>query len=285
MVRTFKLIAYDRESNLALNEILLPSVTSPSGLGFKQKVTVQETDTVDYVVRQVVQKKDIKLTVNFLPPDGYQKAEGFQSWLGTYLSLETYKVVLEYSNGINNRLVDVYIADYELIAQEAGVVGVQLTIKPLTPNYLKGQTTIHVTTSQYAKTYPYTYPYRYGGGALSGNKIQNDFIAPIPLCVKLTGRIVNPEVSLLDESGDEYMTIRFTGITLAAGCSLVVDGINQRIYHQDANGNTTDYFNEIDKDESTFLMAKPGTTTISTNLDSTEESNPNVEITYVQYVV
>lgn len=284
MSRIFKLTAYDKEQNIALSEIELPHVTSPSGIGFKQKVTVQETDTVDYVVRQVIQKKDIKLTVNFVPPDGYEKAESFQNWLGTYLSLKTYKIVLEYSNGINNRLVDVYISDYELIAQEAGIVGVQLTIKPLTPNYITGRTTINIHASQYNKTYPYSYPYRYGGGALSGNKIQNNFIASIPLCVTLRGKIVNPEVSLLS-NGSVYAKIRFTGLTLAEGATLVIDGINQRITHTTSGGVSTDYFNEIDKDCDTFLMAKPGETTISANLDSTEESNPNVEVSYVQYVV
>lgn len=284
MIRTFRLTAYDRDTNLALDGIDLPNVTSPSGIGFKQKVTVQETDTVDYVVRQVVQKKDIKLTVNFVPPDGYEKAESFQNWLGAYLSLETYKLVLEYSNGINNRLVDVYISDYELIPQSAGVVGVNLTIKPLTPNYIQGRTVIHIHASQYNKTYPYSYPYRYGGGALSCNKIENRFIASIPLCVILKGRIVNPEVSLI-QNGSVYAKIKFSNLTLAEGAKLVVDGINQRITHITANGETTDYFNEIDKDNDTFLMAKPGETTISANLDSTEESNPNVEVSYVQYVV
>lgn len=284
MVRTFKLIAYDKDTNAALDEILLPNVTSPSGIGFKQKVTVQETDTIDYVVRQVVQKKDIKLTVNFIPPDGYEKAESFQNWLGNYLSLDIYKLVLEYSNGMNNRLVDIYISDYELIAQAAGVVGVNLTIKPLSPNYITGRTIINIHASQYNKTYPYSYPYRYGGGALSGNSINNRFIAAIPLCVTLRGRIVNPEVSLIS-NGSVYAKIKFSGLTLAAGATLVIDGINQRIIHTTAGGVSTDYFNEIDKDNDTFLMAKPGESTISANLDSTEESNPNVEISYVQYVV
>jgi len=285
MVRSFKLIAYNRDTDSNIDEYILPSVTSPSGIGFKQKVTVQETDTVDYVVRQVVQKKDIKLTVNFVPPDGYEKAEVFQNWLGQYLSLETYKLVLEYSNGLNNRLVDVYIADYELIPQEAGVVGVQLTLKPLTPNYLRGRQTINIIASRFNKTYPYSYPYRYGGGSLSGNEINNGFIAGIPLCITLHGRIVNPEVSLCDSDGNAYMTIRFSGLTLAAGSQLVIDGINQRIYHIASNGTVTDYFNEIDKDESTFLIARPGISQIQANLDSSEESNPYIEISYIQYVV
>ena len=286
MARQFVLTAYEKESNRALDNYELPKVTGPSGFGFKQKVTVQETDTIDYVVKQVVQKKDIKLTVNFVAPDGYRKAEHFQNWLGRYLSLDAYRMVLKYSNGINDRLVDVYIADYEIIAQEAGVVGVQLTIKPLSPNYLQGRTIINIVANQYNKTYPYSYPYRYGGGALSGNKITNDFIASIPLCITLRGKIVNPEVTLtLDGEDTPYATIRFTGLTLAAGATLIVDGINQRIiYYSSDSAEGVDYFNEIDKDEDTFLMAKPGVTEISANLDSSEESHPNVEVSFVQYM-
>ena len=286
MVRKFTLTAYDKNSNKALDTFDLPKVTGPSGFGFKQKVTVQETDTIDYVVKQVVQKKDIKLTVNFVSTEAYREAENFQNWLGRYLSLDTYKLVLRYSNGINDRLVDVYVQDYEIIAQEAGVVGVQLTIKPLSPNYLQGRTIINIVANQYNKTYPYSYPYRYGGGSLSGNKITNDFIASIPLCVTLRGRIVNPEVTLtIDGEVTPYATIRFTGLTLAAGATLVIDGINQRIiYYASDSAEGVDYFNEIDKDEDTFLMAKPGVTESSANLDSTEESHPNVEVSFVQYM-
>lgn len=286
MVRLFKLTAYDKVSNKALDEFDLPNVTSPSGFGFKQKVTVQETDTVDYVVKQVIQKKDIKLIVNFTYPDAYRKAEGFQNWLGSYLSLSTYKMVLQYSNGINERLVDVYVADYEIIAQEAGVVGVSLTIKPLSPNYLKGRTVIHITPNQYNKTYPYSYPYRYGGGTLSGNTITNDFIAPVPLCVVLHGKIVNPEVSLKLEGEDTpYATVRFTGLTLSGGARLVIDGINQRItYYASESAEGVDYFNEIDKDADTFLMAKSGVSQIIANLDSSQEPIPNVEISFVKYM-
>jgi len=286
MIREFSLTAYDRSSNKALSEFKLPRVTGPSGFGFSQKVTVQETDAIDYVVKQVIQKKDIKLTVNFVTVDAYKEAENFQAWLGRYLSLSTYKMTLRYTNGINDRLVDVYIADYEIIAQDAGVVGVQLLIKPLTPNYQMGRTQINISASQYNKTYPYSYPYRYGGGSLTDNKIQNDFIAAIPLCVTLKGRIVNPQVSLTREGEvTPYAIIRFTGLTLADGARLVIDGINQRItYYANENAEGQDYFNVIDKDTDTFLMCLPGVSEINANLDAAEESHPCCEITYVQYL-
>lgn len=287
MQRKFKLIAYLKQTDTEIDSVDLGFVTSPSGFGFKQKVTTQETDTIDYVVKQVVAKKPIKLDVNFFEPDSYVGAETFQNWLGKYLNLEYYKLTLQYSNGLNERLVDVYISDYDPKAKEAGVVTVSLTIQPLTPNYLRGRQSITITTSDSNKEYPYTYPYKYGGGSLQNNKLTNDFIAPIPLCVTLRGEIVNPEVSLLDENGDAYATIKFSGLTLEAGKKLVVDGINQRITFYESEDDETgiDYFNEIDKSYDTFLLLRPGTSEITANLEQTEASSPSIEVSYVKYMV
>ena len=48
MPRSFVLQAYDANLEL-LSEYPLELVTSPSGLGFQQKITRVETDTLDYI--------------------------------------------------------------------------------------------------------------------------------------------------------------------------------------------------------------------------------------------
>lgn len=287
MKRQFKLIAHRRIDSVVAGEFALDRVTSPTGFGFSQKVIVQETDTVDYVVSQVMKKKPIKLQVSFVQPNAYEQAEAFQAWLGAFIDLKNYRMVLQYTHGYSERQVDVFIDDYELIALEGRVVSVQLTIQPLSPSYLPVTQTITIVNSTENKSYPYTYPYSYGGGQLEGNEIQNTFIAALPLVVTFRGKIVNPECSLQDESGTVYTTIKFTGMTLQAGQRIIVDGINQRITFFATEGATTgtDYFNEIDKTEDTFLRLKPGISTVIANLDAAEVSNPSVEITYVQYVV
>lgn len=287
MRRNFKLIAYLRITDSLVDEFNLDRVTSPSGIGFKQKVTVQETETVDYVVSQVIKKKSIKLQVSFIEPEAYAQAESFQLWLGKYLDLAKYRLTLQYDNGLNERIVDVYIEDYELINLEARVVSIQLTLQPLTPNYLPTRTIVTIVNSTTNKEYPYSYPYQYGGGTLEGNSINNQFIAAVPTIVTFRGKIVDPECSLIDENNNAYTTVKFTGMTLLAGQKLVVDGINQRITFfatEDATEGV-DYFNEIDKTEDTFLRVKPGVSTVAVNLDAEEESNPSAEISYVQYIV
>jgi len=287
MIRSFKLLAYSKATDKLLSEYQMDRVTQVSGLGFKQKVTVQETDTVDYVVKQIMEKKLVKLQVHFIEPQSYAQAEAFQNWLGAYVNLNKFKLTLQYTNGLHERLVDVYISDYELISLEANVTSVQLSVKPLTPNYLRNRKIVTISNSDSNKKYPYTYPYKYGGGSFSDNVIKNDFIANIPLSVTFRGKIVNPEMSLTDSDGNIYATIKFRGITLQAGQKLVVDGINQRItlYSSEDAVSGTDYFNEIDKTTDTFLMAIPGVSNIIANLDGTEPTNPSVEVSYVQYVI
>lgn len=287
MRRQFRLIAYSKATNEQVSEYLLQRVTQPKGLGFKQKIVVQETDTVDYVVKQSIEKKTIKLQVHFLGPEGYAQADAFIQWLGTYINIKLFKLALQYTSGYSDRFVDVYIQDYELGTQEAGDTPVDLQIKPLSPSYVKSNKLVTISNSSSNKQYPYTYPYTYGGGTLTDGVIVNNFIASVPLRVTLRGRIVNPTVSLEDEDGNTYATIRFNGMTLAAGQKLVVDGINQRItlYTSENATEGIDYFNEIDKTLDTFLMAKPGVSAVVANLDQNEASHPSVEVSYIEYIV
>lgn len=285
MKRTFSLQIYNRERAI-LDQYVLLKVTSVSGLGFKQKVTVQESDTVDYVIKQIIAKKTIKLQVHFTEPNSITQAEAFQIWLGTYINLSTYKTALKYSNGISDRLVDVYVEDYELLGLEGGVTTVQLSLKPLSPSYVGASQIVLITETTATKKYPYSYPYAYGGGQFNDNELNNSFIAPIPLVIIFRGKIVNPECSLEDENEVAYSTIRFAGMTLNSGQKLVVDAINQKItFYSSDVAEGVDYFNEIDKTADTFLWAKPGKSYIVPNLDQSEPSHPSLEVTYIQYLV
>ena len=280
--RIFTLEAYDLLMN-KLSTFILEKVTSVSGIGFKQKVTIQETDTVDYVIHHSMEKKANKLQVHFWGSDCYSQARAFLDWIASYVDLSSYKMVLKYNEGTSDKWIDTYIQEYELIGMEAGVASVQLTIKPLSPPYTSLTKTILITSSKDSKTYPYGYPYAYGGGSYGSNDLVNSYIHAIPLCVTLYGKIANPQVSLFDEAGNCYATVKFTGVTLQAGHKIIVDGINYKITYVNADGEELDYFNYIDKTSDTFLFAKKGTSKIVPNLDSSEESSPYVEITYIQY--
>jgi len=58
MPRSFVLQAYDANLEL-LSEYPLELVTSPSGLGFQQKITRVETDTLDYITHQKMKENTV----------------------------------------------------------------------------------------------------------------------------------------------------------------------------------------------------------------------------------
>jgi hypothetical protein len=166
-----------------------------------------------------------------------------------------------------------------------GVAQAVLTLQPITLPYSKESTEIIISIITASKAYPYAYPYAYGGGTYGNTgKITNNFMERIPLIVTFHGHISNPQASLVKD-GESYATIKFTGMDLAVGCSLKVDAVNGRIIFTDVNGNETDYYNEIDKTEDTFLYAEPGESILTPNLDQTDVSKPSVDVKIVQYTL
>ena len=276
--------AYDLDFNL-LDSYELPRVTKVSGLGFKQKLNLMETETVDFVLSQIIEKKEIACEVNFLEPNTYAQIEAFQIWLASYIDTTKYRNVLKVVQGSVEKYIDVYIKQFDISGIEGRVNSVPLKIQALSPAYSRTSKSILVTIATEEKKYAYAYPYAYGGGAYLDAEITNTYIKDIPLVITIKGKVVNPQVALKDESGEIYRLIKFSDLTLDAGCLLKIDAINQRITFINELGEESDYYNAIDKTNDTFLYAKPGRSTIVPNLDQAETSKPSVDITYIQYMV
>ena len=164
-------------------------VLMPSGIGFKQELDLVEGDTIDYVVKQTVKKKEIKLTLAWKGSTAYARYQSFVSWLALYLDVAKYHIRFSYKVGTLRRYVEVSPVNLELMGRELTTVTAELTLKPLTPFYEEYEGTFMLVRDTNAgKIYNYEYPYVYGGGAYSdGNVITNNYLKPLPLKITLRG--------------------------------------------------------------------------------------------------
>lgn len=284
-MREFALQVYDENLNL-IDEFQLDLVTAPSGLGFTQKATVVSSGVVDYIVNQQLDRKDIKLTVNFFEPNSYGKVESFRAWLNNYIDYEKYRMTLQYTNDYKTKWINIYVKEFSASEIESRVNQIPLVLRPLSPFYDKLTKSILITNANSNKAYPYGYPYSYGGGFYSNNAIENTFMGDIPLCVILRGRIVNPQVSLKNEKGEIYSTIAFSNFTLLQGAELTIDAISGRITYKAAGSNEEiDFYNAIDKSQDTFLYATRGKSAVVPNLDAEQGVHPQCLVKWIQYVV
>ena len=275
-------------------------IEMPSGIGFKQTLDIVEGDTIDYVVNQKINKKNISMVLRFFGNLAYQKYQSFGSWLGKYLDLNTYHIRLSWQVGSLRRYIEVSPINLDLVGREGNCVSAKLTLQPITPQYEEYDnffTIIHDTNE--GKIYNYEYPYQYGGGAYSSNNvITNDYLKPLPLKVKLLGPMAHVYVSIskIKEDGSventPYLKVEFeSGFELTANQEVVIDAFNNKVYLNtysvDAGGNktlvsTTDVFNSVKKTYDSFLFAKPGNSRISAELDLAGSS---CIVNYVRYLV
>jgi len=290
--RTFSLIAktssWETVSTYAFASIgsrgSNAKICTPNGLGgFEQTLTVQEGDVIDYIVRQTVKKAEISLSLGFSGGDPIAAAEQFREWCAQYVDSGSFRTTLRISYMKSDRYVDVVVKKYSPQQMKNGVVTATLTLQPITLFYSSDDTQIILSITTADRAYPYGYPRAYGGGDYgTSNVIVNTFMKKIPLIVTFHGHITNPEASLF-QNGSAYSTIRFQGLDLVSGCSIRVDAVNGSVTFIDASGNETDYYNEIDKTNDTFLYARPGTSTITPNLDQSDTTKPSVDVRIVKY--
>jgi len=297
--RSFKFIVRDLSGKQVSQYMLddlgsaskLPRAISRDGFGkFSIDTKVAEGDVVDRVIKQSVKRDLVSINLAFVGARPLDSMEQFRAWVASYMNARKYRVTLEITTGAygssvgRTRMFDLAFRSFEPKERHGGVAKAVLTVLPLSLPYTEEVMNTVLSIQTAALKYPYTYPYSYGGGDYNGTgTIVNNFKDPIPLIVVFHGHISSPEASLVDEAGNAYSTIRFTGLDLAAGASLKVDAVNGRIVFISSAGVETDYYNEIDKDADTFLFAKNGTSTLTPNLDQTDPTKPSVDVTIVRY--
>lgn len=264
-MREYALVILNSEDKI-IDRMNLDLITAPSGNGFKLNLNTIDGDVEDIITKVVQEKQSIKMTINFYY-HAYEKSRILTNWIQKYSKSE-YKMCLEYNDGKSGiqycegkviNLTKTELDEYKGLSQ-------QLEFKQITPLFYKIENEIHIQVSSVGKSYSYKYPYCYGNNLVENNEIENPYILDIPITITIKGAINNPTIDLLDENNSRYARVKFTGVTVDQGYSLIINSAQRKIIlRNDATGGETDYAPEIDPSFDTFLRAKSGKSTISVN--------------------
>jgi hypothetical protein len=266
-MRKMAFVAFDIDNSI-YDRYDLDVVTDLSGVGYKLKLSTVDGDIESIVTKVVQDKQDIKFKIHFINR-AYEKSAVLEQWIEKYSTADK-RLALEYNDGMIRRYTEGKLInlskgekdEYNQLVREA-------TFKPLTPFFSSIENVIKIKVAAVGKLYPYKYPYCYGQNIVENNEIDNPYILDIPVTVKITGSIYEPTVLLLDEDGEEYSRVQFTGLTLADGEYIIINSADRKIWH--FNGSTHNDFSAMtDPSYDTFLRAKSGRSTISINFAPTD---------------
>ena len=256
-MRKFAFVILDESDNI-IDRYNLDYVTNLSGLGYKLKVSTISTDVEDYVTKIIQEKKALTFTVTHLT--GYSGGRSLVNFLQQYNDSD---MCLEYDNGIEVLYVECKVNDVGKTELSAfsGVLEQNISILPLTPFFEKVENTITIERSSLGKNYPFHYSYSYGLVATLDNEIENVYIREIPLVITIYGTISNPVITLRDsETNTVYNEVRFLGVDLAEGQSIIINSAQKKIWYDDGSGVLIDYYYKLDEAYDSFLRASSLTT-------------------------
>lgn len=266
-MRKFAFVVFDIENKIT-ERFGVDLITGPSGLGFKLKLSTLEGDIVDTLTKVAQEKQSVGMTVNFFRR-GYERYLILSQWLQKYSVVDS-RMALEYDDGVQVRYMEGRVTNLgKTEIDEYNVLSCEATFTPLTPFFVNVENTIRIRVSAVGKSYPFRYPYSYGKNVVENNRVENSYIADIPVTVKITGVISEPTVLLLDENGNEYTRIRFPEVDLAEGQYIIINSATRKIWFFDGS-ELQDYSAGTDPQYDTFLFAQRGISTISVNLASSD---------------
>lgn len=287
MIREYALVIMNNQDQI-IDRYNLDLVTAPTGNGFQLELSTIATDIEDVITKVVQKKATINMTVHQVT-NGYMQSNVLTNWIQKYSTADT-NMFLEYNDtktikycgGKVTSLTKTEKDEYKDLAQD-------LTFTMTTPFFTKQSSgIIKIAVSNKGKSYPFKYPYSYGRNIIDNTTITNPYIWEVPLVVSITGPIVNPIVSLIDENDNIYNIVDFYTTTLTSSERIVINSAIKKIYKVDidVNGNEiagteVDYRPEVNPEHDTYLLAKRGTSIITLNIDDTG----TIEGTWRQYTL
>lgn len=287
MIREYALVIMNNQDQI-IDRYNLDLVTAPTGNGFQLELSTITTDIEDVITKVVQKKPTITMTVHLIK-NGYSQSNILTNWIQKYSTADT-NMFLEYNDtttikycgGKVTSLTKTEKDEYKDLAQD-------LTFTMTTPFFTKQSSgIIKIAVSNKGKSYPFKYPYSYGRNIIDNTTITNPYIWEVPLVVSITGPIVNPIVSLIDENHNIYNIVDFNTTTLTSSERIVINSAIKKIYKVDidVNGNEiagteVDYRPEVNPEHDTYLLAKRGTSIITLNIDDTG----TLEGTWRQYTL
>lgn len=263
-MRKFAFVVFDIDNSIT-ERFPLDLVTDLSGLGWKLKLSKLEGDVSDTLTKVIQEKQSINITINF-HGRGYEKYLILSQWLQKYSGVDN-SIALEYDDGTQPRYVEGKVTELKKTELDKfGLLSCAAVFTPLTPFFVNVQNTIKIYLSSVGKSYPFKYPYSYGKNLVENNEINNPYIATVPVTVRIDGPIDNPDINLLDENGESYNHVRFSGKSLSQGQYILINSARHKIWVFDGV-KLSDYSAEPDPQFDTFLFAKSGQSKLSINID------------------
>lgn len=263
-MRKFAFVVFDIDNSI-IDRFPLDVVTDLSGLGWKLKMTTIEGDVTDTITKVVQEKQSVGITINLIGR-GYEKFTILSQWLQKY-STESAALALEYDDGLQPRYVEGKVTELKKAEKdEYNNLSCAATFTPTTPFFINIEQTISIRFSSIGKSYPFRYPYSYGKNEVKNNEIDNPYLAPVPVTVRLEGPRDAPIVELVNESGTTYNIVSFPDLSLKTGEYLVINSATRKIWY--FNGiKEQEYSANTDPSYDTFLFAERGKSAIQIEMD------------------
>ena len=269
-MRKFAVVVFDIDNSIT-ERFPLDLVTDLSGLGWKLKLSKLEGDVSDTLTKVVQEKQPINITINF-HGRGYEKYQILTAWLQKYSGVDN-SIALEYDDGTQPRYVEGKVTELKKTELDNfKILSCAAIFTPLTPFFVNIQNTIKFYISKVGKSYPFKYPYSYGKNLVENNEINNPYIATVPVTVRIEGPMDNPDINLLDEKGESYNHVRFSGKSLSKGQYILINSAKHKIRFFDGS-KLSDYSAETDPQFDTFLFAKSGRSKLDINIDVTNNGS------------
>ena len=254
-MRKFAFVVFDIDNSI-IDRFPLDVVTDLSGLGWRLKLSKIEGDVTDTVTKVVQEKKEVGLTINLIGR-GYEKFTILSQWLQKYSAVNA-SLALEYDDGVQPRYVEGKVTELKKTEKdEYNNLSCAATFTPLAPFFVNIEQTITISFSSVGKSYSFRYPYCYGKNMVENNEIDNPYLAPVPVTVRLEGPRDAPIVELVDENGTAYNIVSFPELSLKTGDYLVINSAARKIWY--FNGiKEEEYSANTDPSYDTFLFAESG---------------------------
>lgn len=255
--------------NAVVDRLSLDLITEVQNVGYKLKLSTIDTDLEDIITKVVQEKQEVKFKLNFVN-QAYEKSGIVSQWLEKY-STATARMGIEYNDGARVRHCEGKVTGLTKTEKdEFNRLVREVTFRPVSPFFTSIENTIKIKVAASGKSYPFRYPYAYGKNVVENNEIDNTYILPVPITVKISGTIYEPTILLLDENNAEYGRVKFTGVTLSEGQHIIINSADRKIWF--FNGSVyTDCAAETDPNYDSFLQAAPNSKSkISVNFEPTD---------------
>ena len=279
MVREFAIVILDSRDKLQ-DRFNLELVSNPKGLGFLLAINIIETDIEEIPVSLKQKLQPVTLDVNYAYGKKYESAKALRLWIEKNINK---RMALEWTTPADRLYADCKVVEFEFSElSPLNFLSIPLTIRPLSPFFDVVSGAITVSPSTTGKEYPFMYPYTYGVGLAVNNRIENNYIKPIPLIITLYGEMTVPTVTITQEGeASPYARVYF-GLTLTKGQYITINAVTRKIIF--FNGlHEEDGYNFLDFTNQSFIFAREGTTSFLNAPGVQSDKSGFLEASYRRY--